>query len=137
MKRVFWQSQLTGHRGNGSPLPDSIAEAWVRYGNYRYPYITHWTEDTPKLGSARQERRCTIRDLLSRLWQFWDSSPASPFPSSPVVPERSPTTIDASKEMLIADSEMPGRWRAPEYRRCDTITTITVNGQIYTFLKLM
>ncbi|MBE9594224.1 MAG: hypothetical protein IMF19_12200 [Proteobacteria bacterium] len=40
-KMVFWKSELTGEEGHGEPLPPSIADAWVTYGNEKFPEVIH------------------------------------------------------------------------------------------------
>jgi hypothetical protein len=49
MKRIAWQSRLTGHRGGGGvAYPDKQAEAEVADLNRRFPDLVHWTEDAPE-----------------------------------------------------------------------------------------
>ena len=42
---VFWESQITGACGHGSPLPLQVADAWRDYANSHDPTgIVHWVE---------------------------------------------------------------------------------------------
>jgi hypothetical protein len=40
-KIVYWKSKITGIKGCGNPLPTDLADAWVIYGNKKYPNILH------------------------------------------------------------------------------------------------
>jgi hypothetical protein len=49
VKRIAWQSRLTGHRGGGTAAyPDKQAENEAAEMNRRWPGIIHWTEDAPE-----------------------------------------------------------------------------------------
>jgi hypothetical protein len=49
VKRIAWQSRLTGHRGGGTAaLSDKQAEDEAAELNRRFPHLVHWTEDVPE-----------------------------------------------------------------------------------------
>ena len=42
-RAIYWKSKITGKKGHGDPLDSIVAQAWVTYGNARYPQIVHRT----------------------------------------------------------------------------------------------
>ena len=42
--RVCWRSKATGYTGQGKPLDERLARAWVEAMDVAHPYIEHWLE---------------------------------------------------------------------------------------------
>jgi hypothetical protein len=62
MKRIIWQSRLTGHRGGGTAAyPDDVAGKIADAANERWPEVSHATEEVPEGRTDDRERAALDR----------------------------------------------------------------------------